>query len=266
MGQSVVVESQLRIFNTGFCGANKLCKISKFNFVNMVGMYHPVTHVIFDMDGLLLDSETRYDDAHVMVCQKYGKEFTFEASKAAMGKTPRGTAETIVEVLDLPITTDQFLEEIEGFYGAVFQKYIEFMPGVERLVKHFKENNVPIAIGSNSKKSNFELKCKHHAKFFQSFHHIVLAGDDPDVKNGKPAPDVYLVAAKRFEEPPKDMKNVLVFEDSVSGVKAGIEAGAQVVWIPNPTVDIKSAPVSATLVLPSLEKFEPEWFNLPSYK
>ncbi|CAL8145476.1 unnamed protein product [Orchesella dallaii] len=231
----------------------------------MVGIYHPVTHVIFDMDGLLLDTETRYDDAHALICQKYGKEFTFEASRASMGKTPRKTAETIIEVLKLPVSTDQFLQEIEEFYGKVFEKYIEFLPGVERLVKHLKENNVPIAIGTNSKKSNFQLKKKHHAKFFQLFHHIVLGSEDPDVENGKPAPDVYLVAAKRFENAPVDMKNVLVLEDSVSGVKAGIDAGAQVVWVPNPTVDLENAEVRPTLILRTLEQFQPELFGLPPY-
>ncbi|CAL8107104.1 unnamed protein product [Orchesella dallaii] len=198
------------------------------------------------------------------MCRKYGSEYTLEAKREAMGRTAVGSAEAVINKCNLPITVDQFIDEIEAMYAAVFEEYIEFLPGAEKLVDHLKQSNIPIAIATSSKNSTFKLKSKHHGKFFELFHHIVRGSDDPDVKNGKPAPDIFLIAANRFESPPKDMKSVLVFEDSANGVKAGIAAGMQVVWIPAECTDTSTA--NATLILPSLEKFDPTLFSLPPYQ
>ncbi|ODN05795.1 Pseudouridine-5'-phosphatase [Orchesella cincta] len=193
-------------------------------------------------------------------------EYTLEAKREAMGRTAVGSAEAVVNKCNLPISVDQFVEEIESMYESVFNEYIEFLPGAEKLVKHLKDNKIPIAIATSSKNSTFKLKSKHHGKFFELFHHIVRGSDDPDVKNGKPAPDIFLIAASRFDADslPQSMKNVLVFEDSANGVRAGIAAGMQVVWVPAECTDTSTA--TATLIVPSLEQFDPTLFNLPPYQ
>jgi len=224
----------------------------------------PVTHVIFDMDGLLLDTEPRYEKAINRICRKYGSEYTLEAMRLTLGRTARGAAESVITNCNLPISIDQFVEEIELIYPEIFKDAVDLMPGVERLVKHLKEHNIPICIATSSKNSTFKLKSKHYPEFFKMFSHIVRGSDDPEVKRGKPDPDIFIIAANRFSPPPVDMKSCLVFEDSANGVKAGRAAGMQVVWVPPSCVDPSSA--SATLIVDSLEEFDPTVFGLPAYK
>jgi pseudouridine-5'-monophosphatase len=138
---------------------------------------------------------------------------------------------------------------------------------------------VKIAVATTSDKRSFDFKTENHQEFFNLFDHIVL-GDDPELENGKPAPDIYELAAKRFSDSPKyeNVKNYffkiinfinyyfqcLVFEDSPNGVKAGIAANMQVVMVPNPNTS-KELTTEATKVISSLLDFKPEEFKLPKY-
>lgn len=97
------------------------------------------------------------------------------------------------------------------------------MPGAEKLVRHLHKHSIPIAVATGSSKYNYDLKTRNHQSFFELFHHIVLSGDDPDVKHCKPAPDCFNVAAERFGDNPKpDEVNdsvQILFIDGLEGVK-----------------------------------------------
>ncbi|GBN71536.1 putative pseudouridine-5'-phosphatase, partial [Araneus ventricosus] len=80
--------------------------------------------------------------------------------------------------------------------------YPDYVISAERLVKHLYNNKIPLAIATSSKKKTYVLKTENHQELMSAFHHSVMSPDDTEVENGKPAPDVFLVCANRFEDKP----------------------------------------------------------------
>jgi len=77
-------------------------------------------------------------------------------------------------------------------------------------VHYLHKNNIPFAIATSSTKKSFELKTTKHKSLFSLFNHVVTGGSDPEVKNGKPAPDIFLTCASRFPDQPHPNK-VLIY-------------------------------------------------------
>lgn len=164
------------------------------------------------------------------------------------------------------VTPEEFVAEYEAIMKKSCHK-IRLMPGAERLIKHLSNKQVPIAIATGAAQSGFERKTGHLGDILRKpFSHLVCAGSDPEVKRGKPHPDVFVEAAKRFKNPPRDSQSVLVFEDAVNGVKAALAAGMQVVFVPDKRLDLSSVQVKPTQTLDSLEHFHPELFSLPPFE
>ena len=222
-----------------------------------------VTHVIFDVDGLLLNTETLYTKTCDRVVGQFGKKYTWEIKVSQMGMKGSEAAARIVKQLDLPLTPEEYLRQSAHIWEELFPT-AELMPGAERLVRHLHRHQVPIALASGGSAPNFQLKTSRHGEFFSLFSHVVLASSDPEVTNGKPAPDVYRIAAERFERPPARPEHVLTFEDAPNGVQSARAAGMHCVMVPDPRMP-EEKKKDATLVLTSLEHFKPEMFGLPAY-
>lgn len=222
-----------------------------------------VSHVIFDVDGLLLDTERLYTEITQKIVSKYGKQFTWEIKSQQMGKKETEAAKIIINALDLPLTVDEYLDTAHQQQEILFPE-VDFLPGAEKLVRHLHKHNIPIAIATGSSRKLMELKTRKHRDLFDLFLHSVFSTDDPDVKHGKPAPDIFLVCAERFKDKPNH-DQVLVFEDAPNGVDAAHAAGMKCVWVPQKEQDRDTHIHKCSLVLDSLEHFVPESFGLPAF-
>ncbi|CAG8583740.1 2801_t:CDS:2 [Diversispora eburnea] len=99
------------------------------------------------------------------------------------------------------------------------------MPGVLRLVKHLNAHKIPIVVATSSLRNNFKIKSSNNQELFSLFDDITC-GDDPNVLNGKPAPDIFLAARAKAGNPP--VSQCLVFEDALNGIQAARNAGMHV--------------------------------------
>jgi pseudouridine-5'-monophosphatase len=222
-------------------------------------MQTQVTHVVYDVDGLLLDTERYYTEAYRIITARYGREFDWSLKSRMIGRRSRDSAKIIIEALDLPLTPEQWLETRKTLLEDLFPKS-EPMPGAVRLTRHLHSNGIGQAIATSSDRHFFDIKTSRHREWFSLFDCLV-SGDDPAVKHGKPAPDIFLVAAARLGARPEQC---LVFEDSPSGIAAAHTAGMVSVAVPDPNMD-HSAYSGADLILSSLEEFEPGAWGLPPY-
>lgn len=226
-------------------------------------LFKPVTHCLFDMDGLLLDTEFIYENSVREICRSFGKDYPWDVRMKVMGTQEERTAEIVIQDVSLPISVAEFLK-IQGDYVRKDFTKLDLMKGAERLVRHLHESKVPICLATSSGREMAEIKMSNYPELFDLFSHRVMGSTDPEVKHGKPAPDIFLVAASRFEDKPHPNK-CLVFEDAPNGVRAGISAGMQAVMVPDKIV-AEEQRKEATIVLKSLEDFQPELFGLPKFK
>ncbi|XP_020962469.1 (DL)-glycerol-3-phosphatase 2 isoform X1 [Arachis ipaensis] len=209
-------------------------------------------------------TEKFYTEVQEKILARYNKTFDWSLKAKMMGRKAIEAARVFVEESGISdsLSAEQFLVEREEMLQELFPTS-ELMPGADRLLRHLHAKGVPIALATGSHKRHFELKTQRHGELFALMHHVVL-GDDLEVKQGKPSPDVFLAAAKRFEGGPADPSNVLVFEDAPSGVLAAKNAGMFVVMVPDPRLD-KSFHDTADLVLNSLMDFNPSEWGLPPF-
>jgi len=221
------------------------------------------THVLFDMDGLLLDTETCYTVAQQEILSRFGKTFTWELMAKMMGRKALEAVEIMIDELELRgrISAEEFLAEREKLLDKLFPE-AKLMPGVDRLVRHLHKCGVPIAVATSSHRRHFDVKTGRHQELFGLMHHIVT-GDM--VTKSKPDPEIFQVAAKRFEGGDAlDPARVLVFEDAPNGVQAARAAGMQVCHVPDPNLEEASRGGSHGEVR-SLEDFKPEEWGLPAF-
>ena len=180
-----------------------------------------------------------------------------------MGRVGGDVGKDFVELMGLPITGKEFFEMLDVECDTIFANPVPVMPGAAKLVEHLHKHDIPIAVATSSRTYAFNMKTKHHPEMFSRFRHVVIASEDPEISAGKPDPQTFLVCASRFSSPPENMKQCLVFEDSVAGVESGNSAGAYTVWVPDPRMDRSLA--KPHTILDSLEHFKPEDFGLPPF-
>ena len=183
--------------------------------------------VLFDMDGLMVDTESLSTEAFINSAKAQGYNMTKEETLKVLGFTKANIYQFWIDYfqgtnVDGKKLVDDHYEYIENVLYTVGP---EKMPYVEELLKYLKENNYKIAVASSS--DTADIKNNLEKTKLEKYIDEIASG--AEVENGKPAPDVFLLAAKRLGVDPKDC---LILEDSKAGIKAGKASGAMVFMVP----------------------------------
>jgi pseudouridine-5'-monophosphatase len=219
-------------------------------------MQRPVTHVIFDMDGVLLDTERFYTEVTQAIVGRWGKTFDWSIKGNMIGRPARDSARYLVETLALPITPDEYLHEREAMLERLFPESRP-MPGAPELTATLAARGIPQALATSSGRRLFELKTTRHREWFREFAAQIL-GDDPRIARGKPAPDIFLLAAAELGADPR---GCLVVEDAPAGVAAAHAAGMRVLAVPDPGME-RARFADADLVVDALTAVTPALLGL----
>jgi pseudouridine-5'-monophosphatase len=206
--------------------------------------------VIFDLDGVLLDTEPLYTEATAAVVSRFGQHFSWELKRQTMGTDPSRGAQLVIDALELPLSADEYLSERNTLLRESFRT-APAMPGVEAWVSELRALGLPVAVGTSSISDLCAIKWAPHPWLSQLDPKV--CGDDPEVTARKPAPDIFLVAARRLGVAPTDC---VVFEDSQAGVRAAKTAGMQVIALEDPTGD-QSHLSEADLIVSGYAELEP---------
>eukprot|EP00667_Euglena_gracilis_P018495 EG_transcript_19648 len=228
-----------------------------------------ITHVIFDMDGLLLNTEELYTRSTDELLRPFGTTMPMSLKVKMMGRKPEEAARLLIAELGVDLTPDEYLRRAAAIRDAMWPT-ADWMPGASELLDHLCRHNVPTALATASFADVLARKTERHRDRFARFR-AVVSGDHPRVMRGKPAPDCYLLAAELLGADPS---HCLVLEDAPNGVVAAKAAGMATVWVPHAFMLEEGIPLldqpavrelGADCTLASLADFRPEEWGLPAF-
>ncbi|MDF1860133.1 MAG: HAD family phosphatase [Verrucomicrobiales bacterium] len=178
--------------------------------------------VVFDLDGVLIDSHDQHEQSWFQLADQLGKSLTKEQFKRSFGMRNEMCIPDVFgwATRNDPETIRELGERKEEFYRKLLAEgQLEPLPGVLALVEGLKEAGIPISLGSSTSRKNIEV-C-FATTGLDSFFGENYTGAE-DVTRGKPAPDVFLEAARKIDRSPE---NCLVIEDAHVGIEAALAAG-----------------------------------------
>ena len=207
--------------------------------------------VIFDLDGVLLDSEQVWDEAREQLAKERGGRWHENAQRDMMGMSSVEWSRYMHDVIGLPEPPEEISREVVERMAKLYREHLPVVPGareaVERLAARW-----PLGLASSSNRELIDLALE-----LLGVKHLFKATvSSEEVTRGKPAPDVYLEAARRLGVDPT---HAAAIEDSENGIRAAKASGMRVIAIPNqhfPPAD--DALTQADVLLRSLEELTPE--------
>ena len=188
-------------------------------------------HVIFDLDGTLLDTEPVYTWATRKVLEPFGKDYSWELKQQMMGRDGHESACILIKALEIDLSPEVYLARREPLVEQASRTAPE-IAGAADFLRALSDLGLPLALATSSARRLCAIKLS--GRPWSSLFRAVVCGDDPTVARPKPAPDIFLEAARRLGANPA---TTLVFEDSPAGVAAAAAAGMAVVAIADARTD-----------------------------
>lgn len=215
-----------------------------------------ITHVIYDLDGTLLDTEPMFVEATNAIFARFGMALPEDVRALMMGRPTPVAVPLMLEHTGLPMSAQDFIVERDAL---LHERFPHALPraGAQRLTEHLARRGVPQAVATSSSQRTLARKLLAAPAWFNTFAAVVSADD---VARGKPAPDIFIEAARRLDAPPR---SCLVFEDAPSGVEAALAAGMHVIALPEPGHHHRFPTAHATLA--HFDDFDPAAWGLPPY-
>ena len=208
------------------------------------------TAVIFDMDGVLVDSEPLYLKAinNLLTALGVSPVTDYENESILIGTTVDETWNLLIKMRSLPGTIHTYLDKYDDHVKEVLKSDLVPRPGVKTLIDECSKRGIPKAVASSSLREWIYLKLD--TINLQDRFDVVLGGDD--VQKGKPEPDIYLMAAEKLQKSPSQC---IAIEDSPVGISAAVDAGIYTIAVL--TESTKNLDLSkANEIIETLEYFD----------
>lgn len=183
------------------------------------------TSLIFDMDGLMIDTEGLYWSAARAIAADYHKTVADDTLRKMMGRAPIDSMRVFVQDLQLPDSPQDLLDRRTAMMLDLFKKPIEPMPGLLDLLRAFR-GRLKLAVATSAPRAFTDLILPSMG--LEKYFDAVQTSDD--VTHGKPHPEIYLKAIARLRARPRES---IVLEDSAAGARAGKAAGAFTIAVPS---------------------------------
>ncbi len=210
-----------------------------------------IAAVVFDLDGLLLDSEAAWDSARRELVRERGGTWTESATRDMMGMSSPEWSRYLAEELGVELPPEEISDLVLARVLAGYREELPLLPGaveaVERLAARW-----PLGLASSSNREAIELVLELSGLG----RHFAVSLSSEEVARGKPAPDVYLEAARRLDVAARECVAV---EDSENGIRSASAAGMSVIAVPNAEFPPAEAAVAlADRVIGSLAELTPD--------
>ena len=209
--------------------------------------YSDTAAVIFDMDGIIFDTERLYIESWKAVGEEFGLENVVEMAYKIIGVNETMSRKVFTEYYQGTKDYDLSRKRLSEVFHSRYDGRIPVKPGVREILAFLKERKIPIALASSTRIETVQRELKE-AGLYQAFDHII--GGDM-IKQSKPAPDIFLAAAQKLGAAPE---NCYVLEDSHNGIRAAAAAGMHPIMVPDllePTDEMQKL---AETICPSLNE------------